>query len=410
MINFIADVLWGKLCSGIGVFLSSRLHYELPQMKKIIYTFLFLLPGIFLSAQPVLDTVTPGLHFVKEMICGYNGYGDSTGLLLQESTEYNAKGQSIKNIERELIPTETVVDPETEHWAYGYYFDSQQYIKKKHPYDTTKNQYNEKGLLIKTTGHDYQNRIIKTVYAYDLNGNCISEIFYRGGIEEYREGWKYDANGNMLSATYKSAGKPTQTREIRKYDPQNRIVEKISYGYWADSTVYTYGAAGKLVTIYFATGSLKKTQYDIHDSLLYTCYFIKNPSPKKPVMDLTDSTYFERDSSGLLLTVYSRVPFVGRTTIVTYKYDAKKRCIEEIANINGNNTRRISYDYNDSLRMRTYMRYGINHDKDDELYGKESLKEKEIYLYDSKGKLIETRRMDGDLDMLERTLYKYVYY
>jgi hypothetical protein len=377
-------------------------------MKKILYAFLFLLPGMFLSAQPVLDTVTPSLHFVKKMMCGYNGYGDSTGLLFQESTEYNAKGQAIKNIERQLIPTMYEVDRDKEPWAYGYYFDSQKYINKKHPYDTTKNQYNEKGQLVKLTERDYENKITKTIYAYDLNGNCVSEIFYRSGIEENRKTWKYDAFGNMLSYTRKIGGSAAEIIETRKYDQQNRIIEKVEYGYWLDSTVYVYGARGKQIVVNSGAGYIQKFQYDLRDSLLYTLYF-KHPSPKKP-MELTDSTSIAIDQNGLRTSVYSIKPLEGRITIVTYTYDAKKRCIEQITSVNGSNTRKISNDYNDSLQTKTYMRYGINHDKDDELYGKESLKEKVIYLYDAKGTLIETRRMDGDLDMLERTVYKYVYY
>jgi hypothetical protein len=379
-------------------------------MKKTLFLIMLLLGGIYLVAQPAIDTVRPGIKSIKKMICGYS-YNDSTGLVVQTLKEYNAKGQITRRIQQ--INSERLgikdfdEEPEAEAYFYSYWNE------EPHIYDTMKYHYNAKFQQVKWTSRDYEKKLQQGVIAYDEHGNFISEVSSINGVEEVFYEWRYDTNGRLVSKWYRTRALPAKKVEERRYDGEGRIVAKISYNDYGDSTVYNYAANGKQELSYQKSGSFKRIVYDLNDSLVSSAYYFKRTNYKsgESQFDLFDSIHIARTPAGIKTARYKITYYSSATEIQTDQYDEKGRCVLSLVTVNGEDFRKITYTYNDSLRTTTYKRYGIYHDKSNpDLYGKEALKEERIYIYNAKNQLVEERRMNGKRKLLERTVYQYKYY
>jgi hypothetical protein len=354
-------------------------------MKKNILLALVLLPATFLIAQPDVDTVRPGIKSVKEMICGYSNHGDSTGLILDEQHDYNLKGRETKYMSRTRYAQESIVEMgEEEPEAEGYYYEMRKRANAQ-DFDTTRYTYNDKLQLVKTSRRDYSGKRIISVYTYNPAGSCTSEVFTRGGKEEFRYEWKYNANNKVISKWKKEPGKPAIKVREYVYDSLNRLTMAKWVEYYTDSTVYTY---------------------DDHDSLVRKVnYYETKDKAGKPLIKMSDSTSITRDANGKPLSSYSFNNFSRLKEIVTKQFDPAGRCIEEQHTTDGINRYKIVYTYDDSLHTRTYRRYGFSR-ADASL----SLKEEKIYVYNKENELIEIQRRDGSRKMLERTVYQYTFY
>jgi hypothetical protein len=275
-----------------------------------------------------------------------------------------------------------------------------------------KYEYNAKFQQVKWVGRDYERRLQEGIFAYDANGNFISETALINGVEELVYEWRYDTNGKLVSKWHKGRGWPAEKVEERRYDENGRMVIKIWYEDRGDSTVYNYSATGKQELVFEKSGAFKRIQYDLNDSLISSVVYFKrmNYETRKSYMELFDSIYIGRTAAGIKTSGY-KITYDSPSIIETRQYDEKGRCVLSITNVNGENVRKITYTYNDLLHTITYKRYGIYHDKSNpDLYGKDALKEERLYIYNAKNQLIEERRMNGKGKLLERTVYQYKYY
>jgi hypothetical protein len=353
-------------------------------MKNLLFV-IFLFAATTVFAQPNKDKVRPGIKSIKEMICGYSDYGDSTGLILDEQHDYDLKGREIKYITRIRIAEQMIAEMDAEEpGASGYYYDMQKRTEAK-GFDTARYTYNDKSQLVKTSRRDYAGKRIITVYAYNPSGNCISEVFTRGGKEEYRYEWKYNTDNKVTSKWRTDPGKPAKKVREYAYDSLNRLTMAKWVEYYTDSTVYAY---------------------DNHDSLVREMnYYMTKDKAGKPLLKLSDSTFITRDANGKALSSYRFNNYRDAPETVTKKFDAAGRCIEELHVSNGKNRRKIVYEYDDSLHTTTYRRYGFSRED-----GVLLLKEEKVYVFNKENLLIEVQRRDGDHKMLERTVYRYTFY
>lgn len=366
-------------------FLAQSISVFLNFMQRNLFLLLFFFHGIFLFAQPGNDTVQHGIKSIKKLVCGYGYYGDSTGLLLENQRDFNSKGRETREISRKRILTETIADrDEEEPEAEGYYYEQEKRSETK-GFDTARSTYNDKLQLVKFSRRDYNNKRIVTTYAYNAAGKCISEVFTRGGKEEWRYEWKYDSHNNMIAKWRTDPGKPAKQVREYTYDSLNRMVTAKWTEYYTDSTVYAY---------------------DKNDSLVRTVnYYMTKNDAGKSYMKLSDSTSIARNEKGTALSSYRFNNYSNSPEIVTKKFDASGRCIEELHTSNGTNRRKFVYVYDDVLHTKTYQRYGFSR-KDGSL----SLKEEIISVYNKENLLIEVQRKNGSHEMLERTVYQYTFY
>jgi hypothetical protein len=354
-------------------------------MKKYLFLFTFILHGIFLVAQPGMDTVQPGIKSIKEMICGYSDNGDSTGLLLDEQHDYNLKGREIKYITRIRIAVQAIGEMDAEEpEANGYYYEMIKGAEAKE-FDTTRYTYNDKMQLVKTSRRDHSGKRIVSVYSYNTSGSCISEVHTFGGKEEYRYEWKYNANNKLIAVWKTAPGKPAKKVREYAYDSLNRLITAEWVEYYTDSTAYAY---------------------DKNDSVVRKVnYYMTKDKAGKQFMKLSDSTFIARSEKGTAISSYTFHNYSNAPETVTRKFDAAGRCTEELYVSNGMNRRKIVYVYDDSVHTMVYKRYGFSRDD-----GTLLLKEEKIFVYNKENQLIEVQRRDGSRNMLERTVYRYSFY
>ena len=384
-------------------------------MKKIFFL-LFVFSGAIAKAQPSFDTVSKGIHTITEKICGYK-YGDSTGLVLDKISEYNMHGQLTKRVCRDRISQEMIVErdreePEAISWFYDDVENGNYKIEAK-AFDTSRYQYDSKSRLVKYTSRDYQGKVIRHIYSYDVNGNCISDVFLRNGKEEFRREWKYNAHNEVVTETRTDAGQPAEKMMAYYYDEQNRLLAQKNYNrYYNDSTVWSYLEEGKIKTVYRASGSFVREVYNAKDSLVSSAEYLNNTARKGEVkLSLFDSTFITRNDAGFSVSSRTVTNYSETKEIVTRDFDAKGRCLEELLVSNDKKIRRMVYTYDDERRIISESRYGFHYEKnalgDD---GKEVLKEQDFCFYDKTNHLAEKRVFNGHGQLLERIVYTYTRY
>lgn len=370
-----------------------------------------------LQSQPSYDTVSKGIHTITKKICGYNEYGDSTGLILEEYEEYNIHGQEIKNIRKVQLVQDMETDPEAEDPEAGpwYYEQSKNhfYTDPKQAFDTSRYQYNAKLRKVKYSSRDHNGKPFRHVYAYDVNGNCTSDIFMRSGKEEFRYEWKYNAGNQVISETITEfQQKPKKLKQFY-YDEKNRLTAETNYSeYYHDSVAYSYSPEGKVKTVYQSDGSYDREIYNVQDSLISSVHYY-NMVKVRGVNNLVlhDSIFIVRNEAGISVSYYKVTHYYNNTEVVTKTFDAKGRCLEKLATNNGKKKLREVYTYDDEHYSSTSRRYGYHYEKNSlDMSGKEVLKEEVIFLHDKNNRLIEERYFNGRGIMLERIVYTYSRY
>jgi hypothetical protein len=397
--------------AAVYLLLSAQPH--LISMRKIFFVLLFL-PFAAMS-QPSFDTVSKGIHTITKKICGYMAYGDSTGIILDEISEYNTHGQRTKVVRRneiqELVESEAEdEEPEGQPW---YNKDHGNYLDPKHPYDTSRYQFNAKFQLVKYSSRDYDGKLLKEVYTYDANGNCILQVFYRDGKEEYRYTWKYNAHNDMINETRTNTeDAPHKTKRLY-YDENNRLIADVNV--WVnviDSTAYTYNPGEKIKTVYHSNGSFDREVFDKHDSLLSAVRYFNNSTYKGGTrFYLFDSTSVSRNAAGISVNYFKIVHFNEYDQITTRKFDEHGRILEELVCHGNKKYTHDVYTFDEERHVCVKRHYGFHYTKE-KLgdTGQELLKSEYICLHDKQNHLTEERYLDGHDELLERIVYSYTFY
>jgi YD repeat-containing protein len=288
----------------------------------------------------------------------------------------------------------------------------------------TKNEYNEKNLLIRTADYDLQGNLYdsgygaSTEYIYDSRGNLIETRVYNDQGQLYDGGtaitkFGFDANGDNVQTSYFNADNSPSTDyngiavtkslfdnrhnciETATFDEFNELVSDYNgvamYRYKFDANNYCietsrYGTDGELYDgeYYSAT---EKQSYDAKGNLLEIAYY---------------------DALGELATdSYSYV------AITRYKYDADGNQIEKATY--GTDAELVG-DYSDiAIERNSYDERGniVETSKcgtDGELYDPYGYGAILKYKYDANNNKIEERKFGADGELLEGqciTKYKY---
>ena len=75
----------------------------------------------------------------------------------------------------------------------------------------------------------------RTVYAYDIYGNCVRSMRYQEDELDTVSNMKYDDRGNLLSrSSWDHSGwlPKYEGRTERTYDDQNRLLSSVDYDFW----------------------------------------------------------------------------------------------------------------------------------------------------------------------------------
>ena len=109
----------------------------------------------------------------------------------------------------------------------------------------------------------------RTVYAYDIYGNCVRSMRYREDELVTVSNMKYDDRGNLLShSSWDHSGwlPKYKGRTEQTYDGQNRLLSYVSYNFWGQQEYgswYSYDDEAGIRTHRDETGEiLQTTWYD----------------------------------------------------------------------------------------------------------------------------------------------------
>jgi RHS repeat-associated protein len=254
-----------------------------------------------------------------------------------------------------------------------------------------------------------------TAYQYDGRGNLTQETDALGHITKYT----YDGRGNKLTET-KTVTTPTGSRTLvssQTYDGNGNVISVLDAE--GNSTQYEYNKAGKQTLVIDANGKKTIARYDDNNRLVET------------IFDDGLSNQFTYDANGKKTQSIDRD---GHTT--TFKYDALGRSTELISpdatpnTLADNPRKRMEYDKAgwltaiideqgnrqewtyDGARNLTGNRTSIGTTPASttstyDAAGRQTsttdaLKHTTLYVYDSLGRLVETRYADG---LTSKTVY-----
>jgi len=191
-----------------------------------------------------------------------------------------------------------------------------------------------------------------TEYTYDAINQKLTEkvtVTVSGQLTEQTTSIEYDASGNVTGTTDWKGNKYTNVydtlnRVIEKRDPNNSIIEKLTYNdnhrqtgsadALNNTTTFTYDKVGRLVSTTDPSGNVKRQGYDAIGNMVSSTdgrgnvtnynYDAQNrlTSVVNPLGETTAYTY---DNAGNMLTQVD-----GKGNISTYAYNARNLPITRI--------------------------------------------------------------------------------
>ncbi len=298
-----------------------------------------------------------------------NSYFDLTRVItpmgFSASYEYDAAGHVVKitdplgktvefTYEGDLVKTEKAQIDTGRYATTTYnYDDNGQALSIQRPLGLTTNEYNALGLLTKTTAptgevtnyeYDALNRLIRTTFTsngvnpiestYDASGRVVSQ---RNVNLNETMSYAYDGNGNVLSEAVSLGGNQTR-RKTYTYDNLDRVI-KIVYD---DNTneQFTYTELSKVATARDRRGNVTTYAYDKLGRLKTTTEPVASGS--------TVTTTVNYDSVGNLKEIID-----PNTKTIRFEYDNDNRLIKRIEDATGSNFQ-FQYAYDAKNRLITY--------------------------------------------------------
>ncbi len=343
--------------------------------------------------------------------------------------EYNNKGQKVKDYDNETINDFNLFEYDkrgnlVKEIAYIdnevigeniFIYNSQNKIIKEKSY------YNNELTSIITYTYDKNNRITKTrqwgrprdftiekeTLKLDDNGRVIEKKKYCFDDSPTIQQFFYKGNNLVQEVNYDPSDSYNQTSKIEyTYNPDNTLSRKVWYSC----------VDGVRENIKWKESKAEKYYYnDNRENIL-----IKKTYSMSPDVLFTDSLIYFNNT---LIKIFSYSNLNEKnTTPTTYKYDEKKRLIEE--GTYGYNRERIIYKYNDdTLIYKCKERYDSDGKLDYQLinewkydsnkrliehtYNQTNQSSKTKYFYNSKGKLKKEIYNDGLIENVIVKRYKY---
>lgn len=385
---------------------------------------------------------------------------DGNNNLVEELLIYN-DGDSILQI--------NTYDPNNNQTSTNKYYNNQRRISNVF-------EFNDKGQIIKEydpkTVNDYN------VHEYDKRGNLIKAIMFMDNEVVIKTRFNYNSQNKLVKVTSYFDGK-LNYKTTYTYDNFNRLIKTKRCDYYRDLSIkkeaysidnkgrliekktYTFNSIPKWHKFYYKNNNLVKeliynpdNYYSKNERFEYF-YNPNNTLSAKiryyEILNLEDNTkeeesvketyyYNDKKENTLIKTAYTIQPdveftdsliyndnllirkYIGEAFLITYKYDEKKRLIEE--ETNGDEREKIIYKYNDDTliykceeifdrngeldcKTTNEWKYDSNKRLIEYIYNHPATSSKTNYFYNSKGKLKKEIYKDNLIENFVVKRYKY---